>query len=944
MNQAVFVSAPVRHVKDFGLECVLIAFLAGWAVIVLGRPMEYEVRADLALASHEPDAVSGRHASAAPANVSEQLTLHFIEAAKRNSEVRANTRAVSEPFAVAVVNDRRIAVICRAIGAAAAKRNCAWVVTNTLANLNALQPAGTTMRRLGPARLGISGLLLMAAIAIGLGCGLAWGVLRAAIENSEWLRERQLARVRMEFRERHSAPEWTAVRPSGRSPTGRATRPRASVPQESLRRTSVPPPPPSRRSHNGALVSRPRASVPPPFPNEARASVPAPRPASPDDRQRVDAGERPSERLDAEAAVAERRSPPPTAAEAFETSDRPAGATASPLPSAAEDPARPKTDRLSPPPTAASEQPNAADDEGPNTPRPAHLQSPASATEQPSPPLGTFRQSAPPPKPNDDPEARARQSTRPERPNAAPRPSAPPSAQEPTPRRSAPPPAPELMPRRSAPPPAPEPMPRRSAPPPAPELMPRRSAPPPAPELMPRSQPMAAEAGSADRDPPQPSAAADSSAEARTRQSTPPERPSRTRRLSAPPPPPATLLAPKPNLPLTAAGQVAAGLATPANELSPRQLMDARWATLVSASRSPDPTPAEALRPARRATLIGTPYSAQAAEPARRTILIDSPTGRGLVSAPDFPAPVESLPMVLESLQPSAAEASLPLRSPGTPPPLPTASDRPSASPVAAAPAVEPPPFDSPFANASAEVVPFAVFAETAAEADPAPAPTEFTPGAPAEPVGERPITTSTLTSLDVPTPAPREELQELCYELLESSANGCFIVRVSSPPASKRIKTQLAVQLAWTLAAPGRARVLLVEGDFDEPALHDVLRLKPPPFEGFSQQLNRRMLAGATPLPWTVLRCAPGLNALVEGRVRTPGLLDSSAFALALEEQRQHYDIIIADGPPMNGSDGRCSMDGLTDGVVVAVAASEPNFGEHMFDDERLWILHTQT
>jgi Mrp family chromosome partitioning ATPase len=119
------------------------------------------------------------------------------------------------------------------------------------------------------------------------------------------------------------------------------------------------------------------------------------------------------------------------------------------------------------------------------------------------------------------------------------------------------------------------------------------------------------------------------------------------------------------------------------------------------------------------------------------------------------------------------------------------------------------------------------------------------------------------------------------------------------------------------------------------------------PAFKGFSQQLHQRVSTGARG-PWSVLRCAPCLNVLAEGRVRTLGLLDSPHFSVALAEQRRYYDIIIADGPVIgSGVDSR-ALDGVADGIVyvtaagASISAAHELTSRHYPGKDMLWLVRT--
>jgi Mrp family chromosome partitioning ATPase len=130
--------------------------------------------------------------------------------------------------------------------------------------------------------------------------------------------------------------------------------------------------------------------------------------------------------------------------------------------------------------------------------------------------------------------------------------------------------------------------------------------------------------------------------------------------------------------------------------------------------------------------------------------------------------------------------------------------------------------------------------------------------------------------------------------------------------------KAKVAAGLALALAKVG-ARVLLVEADFDQPRLHQVLGLDAPAGAGFSQQMITR-LHDQQPQqrPWIMMRCSPNLQALVEGRFRSPGLLASRVFENAIVELRDQYHVVIMAGPATSTPGDLRALDGLAEAVVL--------------------------
>jgi Mrp family chromosome partitioning ATPase len=162
------------------------------------------------------------------------------------------------------------------------------------------------------------------------------------------------------------------------------------------------------------------------------------------------------------------------------------------------------------------------------------------------------------------------------------------------------------------------------------------------------------------------------------------------------------------------------------------------------------------------------------------------------------------------------------------------------------------------------------------------------------------------------------DELAALRDQLYRLATRDCFVVGVSCGSEMVAYKSGVAGRLAWMLAQPGHARILLMEGDFDHPIVHRLMRIDMPIASGFSEQMRRRM-NGSPPGPWTIVRCAPNLYVLAEGLVRAPGLLPTVHFADSVNELRRAYDLIVIDAPAGGMSVDMRAIDAVTDGVVLA-------------------------
>jgi polysaccharide biosynthesis transport protein len=152
-----------------------------------------------------------------------------------------------------------------------------------------------------------------------------------------------------------------------------------------------------------------------------------------------------------------------------------------------------------------------------------------------------------------------------------------------------------------------------------------------------------------------------------------------------------------------------------------------------------------------------------------------------------------------------------------------------------------------------------------------------------------------------------------------------CIVVTGSADPNRATVAAALAISLAQN-----GARVLLVEADFDRPGLDQALAVPAPSGAGFSQQLRARQPDG--PLqPWVVLRCMANLNVLVEGRLRSPGLLASGMFERAIHELGGYHHVVVIHAAPLNRPSDLRPLSALSQAVVIANAAQQPTiqFGD---------------
>lgn len=164
--------------------------------------------------------------------------------------------------------------------------------------------------------------------------------------------------------------------------------------------------------------------------------------------------------------------------------------------------------------------------------------------------------------------------------------------------------------------------------------------------------------------------------------------------------------------------------------------------------------------------------------------------------------------------------------------------------------------------------------------------------------------------------------LRILRYRIEQRAVDGRMAVCITSAVPGEG-KSRLAVQLALALVESDRARVLLVEGNLEQPALARLLGVEIPAEQGFSMQLRRRAIQGH-PEPWKVMACGGSLHLLAENpnEPTWPGMLHSRELTMAIHELRPRYDYIIIDGPSILGEGGATSVERAVNGFVMVARA----------------------
>jgi succinoglycan biosynthesis transport protein ExoP len=141
----------------------------------------------------------------------------------------------------------------------------------------------------------------------------------------------------------------------------------------------------------------------------------------------------------------------------------------------------------------------------------------------------------------------------------------------------------------------------------------------------------------------------------------------------------------------------------------------------------------------------------------------------------------------------------------------------------------------------------------------------------------------------------------------------GRVVVMSSSSPGEG--KTTTLANLAVSLAQNG-ARVLAIDADLRRPTLHAHFGLEPA--EGLSEILSA---AEPRPLPLRETE-VPGLRLLSSGRIpdNPADLLGSNSLRDLLEAERDRYDWILIDAPPILAMADTPILSALADGLVMVV------------------------
>jgi Mrp family chromosome partitioning ATPase/capsular polysaccharide biosynthesis protein len=197
------------------------------------------------------------------------------------------------------------------------------------------------------------------------------------------------------------------------------------------------------------------------------------------------------------------------------------------------------------------------------------------------------------------------------------------------------------------------------------------------------------------------------------------------------------------------------------------------------------------------------------------------------------------------------------------------------------------------------------------------------------------PRVTARISPLDLSTrfhpdrslsPAARGTLKD---SILPHSQQAGFVVGIVSGSMSRTEKSRVAAELTLALTESGERRVLLVEGDAEEPSVQRLMGVEVPMSAGFSLQLETHVPGLAEPESWTVVHCSKWLDLLAEGGIRSDEALLTRKFRSCVMAIKDHYDIVVINGPLLTQESECRVLDGVADGIVIVGGRGEPSVRE---------------
>ncbi|WP_394826372.1 CpsD/CapB family tyrosine-protein kinase [Pendulispora albinea] len=189
-------------------------------------------------------------------------------------------------------------------------------------------------------------------------------------------------------------------------------------------------------------------------------------------------------------------------------------------------------------------------------------------------------------------------------------------------------------------------------------------------------------------------------------------------------------------------------------------------------------------------------------------------------------------------------------------------------------------------------------------------------------PAWATPPDTHVLIMLGETAPEAAAALRVIRHRLEQRRSDGMWVFGVTSPRDGEG-KSTFSTQLALVLSESQRARVLLMEANFQRPTIAKILGFRVPEGHGFSTQLARKMRGSMD--PWTVVALGPSLHVLAEetGAHTFPETLHSTHFQNVVGFLGRGYDYVVVDGPSILGSGDANVVENAVDGVIVVAQSA---------------------
>lgn len=208
--------------------------------------------------------------------------------------------------------------------------------------------------------------------------------------------------------------------------------------------------------------------------------------------------------------------------------------------------------------------------------------------------------------------------------------------------------------------------------------------------------------------------------------------------------------------------------------------------------------------------------------------------------------------------------------------------------------------------------------------------PPEEAPSSPKPPKGApaTPLVVERIRASSLPPPRWKEALGPACDDLLRRTTRSPRVVLLTAPEPAGASLAEVAVELAARLAPVVGGGVALVETDFERPRLRQLFGFEVPFGKGLSEQLHASVRAPGS-APWAVLDAELGFHLLVEGRIRSPGLLWSQGFPEIVKVIGSKYRLVLLVAPSHLTSVDRQALDDVCDDVIVVSGEGETPKGD---------------